>query len=201
MKSAFVCLFAALMSAAPVSAALSLSVTSDREAKVYLGDTYLGLTPLTVSAIAPGTFALRVESVDTGEVKTFNLVSTHVADTQKSIEVRFNPVVQAEPPRPSPPVRVYRERAYVPSPTYYPSVCYPSHAAPSYYGYSRGVPVHGGYDPYCGRNRSLNRFRNVLLGAGLANEVFNRGRSRGDLRRGILGATLFSELVRGGRGW
>lgn len=256
MRNFAACLFLCLCLAAPSFAAASLSVTSDQEAKVYLGSTYLGKTPLEVSSVKVGTHTLKVESLETGEVKSYALVSPRSTRVEKTIEVAFggsasrrsatrveaddrdsegrrtydsaggNEVVER---------RVYEERSHISSgdcrcaccsgmydPTrtsgYYAAPTYaapayatrPVYTAPAYsyanpyQGASYATPYYGtayaapvAYNPYYRRSNPANNFRNVLLGAGLVNEVFNRGGSRGDIRRGVVGAALLNELVKG----
>ncbi len=259
MRNFVACLFLGLGLAAPSFAAASLSVTSDQEAKVYLGSTYLGKTPLEVSTIKVGTHTLRVESVETGEVKSYALVSPRSTRVEKSIEVAFGGSSSSRRSSRVEPDdrdsegrrtygsagdtevverRVYEERSHVSSgdcrcacrvglydPTrtsgYYAAPAYaapvyatrPVYTAPAYsyarpyYGASYATPYYGtayaapvAYDPYYRRSNPANNFRNVLLGAGLVNEVFNRGGSRGDIRRGVVGAALLNELVKGSRG-
>ncbi len=85
------------------------------------------------------------------------------------------------PPRYSTSGDVYRQGAvYGASPAYAPGY------APAYNNSGR---------------RDSHRFRNVLLGAGLVNEVFNNGgNSRRGIRKGVLGATILNELIRGSGG-
>ncbi|MBI4868233.1 MAG: PEGA domain-containing protein [Candidatus Wallbacteria bacterium] len=251
MNRTFVLLLVAgLTLCGPVAAGLSLHVTSDHESKVYLGNTYLGDTPIDLNSVKLGTHTVKVKSLETGQTQTFSVVSSRVANTEKSIHARFDGasgrqsasverddrciesgrssrfrVEPYDPPRREysyreygySPYRSYSE--YAPAPTYYRpapaySTPYPSYYpapaySPQYYPSGYSTPYYpGGYsgDPYARRGSSTDRFRNVVLGAAIANEVFNNGRrSRTGIRRGLVGAGLLNELVggssRGGYGY
>ncbi|MBI4871912.1 MAG: PEGA domain-containing protein [Candidatus Riflebacteria bacterium] len=45
------------------------------------------------------------------------------------------------------------------------------------------------------KDNTKARMRNVMLGAGLVNEVFNKGKSKGGIRKGVVGAGLLNELI------
>lgn len=45
------------------------------------------------------------------------------------------------------------------------------------------------------KDNSKARMRNVALGAGLVNEVFNKGSSKSGIRKGVVGAGLLNELL------
>jgi hypothetical protein len=266
MRNFLTCLCLCLCLTVPAFAAASLNVTSDHEAKVYLGSTYLGKTPLEVSSVKVGSHTLKVESLETGEVKTYPLLSPRSGRVEKSIEVAFGGSsrrslsrVEADG-RDSEGRRVYdsasgrdvverpvyenrshlssgdcrcaccsglydasRVSGYYNAPVYaapvYAAPVYtarPVYSAPAYsyatpyYGDAYATPYHGAsyaapyygnsYDPYRRQSNPANNFRNVLLGAGLVNEVFNNGGSRSDIRRGVVGAAVLNELVRGSRG-
>ncbi|MBI3893719.1 MAG: PEGA domain-containing protein [Candidatus Wallbacteria bacterium] len=231
MRKSVLVLLAGLVSTSPSFAALSVHVTADGESKVYLGSTYLGTTPIDIHGVKLGTHTLKVKNVQTGEVQTFSVVSSKVANTEKSLHADFaggSASGASAAPRASaryrvepydPPQRSYAapEYGYAPysaygnyAPAYSPAPYYPAPAAVPYYAaepayYPAPVyssPYYGGAScyrsPYYGRDRSGVEFRNVILGAALANEVFNNGRhSRRDFRRGLVGAGLVNELVLG----
>ncbi len=88
MKRVLVPLLLCLAAASPSQAHLALSVSADCESKVYLDGTYLGKTPLEKS-VPHGTYTLKLENVETGELKIYNVVSPASVNAEKSIEASF----------------------------------------------------------------------------------------------------------------
>lgn len=88
MKRLIVPLLLCLAVASPAYARLALSVSADCDSKVYLDGTYLGKTPLEKS-VQPGTYTLKIENVETGELKIYNVVSPASGTAEKSIEASF----------------------------------------------------------------------------------------------------------------
>ena len=179
-------------------------IRSDAPASAYLDGKLAGSAPLTISKLKSGSHTVKVENVETGEVKIYNIYSPAGATAEKDIDVAFNaaaaaPVVQQDYAPTSEVVQttvvqpqqvVYQQPVvYQPTPVVY-------YNRPHYgrsYSYDRRYLRN--QDPVNMKARS----RNVLLGAAVANEVFNKGSSKGTVRGVTLGGALLNEVLRTGR--
>jgi hypothetical protein len=187
-------------------------IRSDQPANAFLDGKLAGATPLVLSKIKSGTHVVKVENAESGEVKIYNVYSPKTATSEKDIDVEWQQSAAAQPVQvqPEPTTEVVRTTVVQPAPVVVqpvpvvqtvPVVYAPARVYPGY-GYRR--PYGRGYDSrYAARQyqeeRDKVRSRNVLLGAAAANEIFNKGGSKGTVRGVTLGGALLNEVLRSGR--
>ena len=186
------------------SADAIVRIRSDQPASAYLDGKLAGSAPLTISKLKSGSHTVKVENVETGEVKIYNIYSPAGATAEKDIDVAFNaqapaPVVQQDvaPTREVVQTTVVQPQ-YVQQvqPVVYQQAPVVYYNRPSYgrsYSYDRA------YLRAQQEQRDKVRSRNVLLGAAVANEVFNKGSSKGTFRGVTVGGALLNEVLRSGR--
>lgn len=184
------------------SADAIVRIRSDQPASAYLDGKLAGSAPLTISRLKAGSHTVKVENVQTGEVKIFNVYSPAGATAEKDIDVAFGaeaaPVVTQEAAPTSEVVQttvvqqvpVYQQVPVVVAPQ---PVVYRPYRGPHAYRYDRD------YLRRQQEERDKVRSRNTLLGAAAANEIFNKGSSKGVVRGVTLGGALLNEVLRSGR--
>ena len=181
------------------SADAIIRIRSDQPASAYLDGKLAGSAPLTISRLKAGSHTVKIENVQTGEVKIFNVTSPAGATAEKDIDVAFEaqaaaPIVTQGIAPTSEVVNTTVVQQGVPV-VYAPA---PTVVYRPYYG-SRG---YSRYDrEYLARSqeeRDKVRSRNTLLGAAVANEVLNKGNSKGLVRGVTLGGALLNEVLRSG---
>jgi hypothetical protein len=188
---------------APVAARADavVRVQADRTSNVYLDGSLAGSTPLTLSRMKAGSHIIKVESAETGELKSYSVLSPKNATAEKTIDVAWDTV--AARPLPPPPSEPYRSTEVVRTTVYAPPPPPPDHYPPPGEVYAPEYGPHND-DYYYRAERSREerdkvRSRNVLLGSAAANEIFNRGRSKKTVRAVTLGGALLNEVLRSGK--
>lgn len=173
-------------------------IRSDQPAHAYLDGKLAGSAPLTISKMKPGSHTVKIENVQTGEVKIFNVYSPSGATSEKDIDVAFEGFAGVQQAAPT--------TEYVQTTVVQPREAIPVVVAPPQTVYR---PYYGRYDRYHRRDRDYFRpqqeerdkvrSRNVLLGGAVANEIFNKGNSKGLVRGVTVGGALLNEVLRSGR--
>lgn len=187
------------------SADAIVRIRSDQPASAYLDGKLAGSAPLTISKLKAGSHTVKIENVQTGEVKIFNVYSPAGATAEKDIDVAFAgeaPVVTQEAPPTSEVVQTTVVQPQYVQPQYVQQVPVVVAPQPVVYRPYRG-PHSYRYDrDYLRRQqeeRDKVRSRNTLLGAAAANEIFNKGSSKGLVRGVTVGGALLNEVLRSGR--
>jgi len=172
-------------------------IQSDQPARAFLNGALLGNTPLTVSKVKHGSHTIKVENINSGELKIFTLYSPKGATVEKEIDAEFDVASRAVPvPRTT---EVVRTTVIAPAVRPAPVVVYQGPPPPPRH-HRRAYGPYNYNDDYVAREeRQKVRSRNVLLGAAAANEIFNQGSSKGTVRGVTLGGALLNEVLREGR--
>jgi hypothetical protein len=187
------------------SAEAVLKIRSDQPARAFLNGQLLGSTPLTVTKLKAGTYTIKIENNESGEVKIYNVYSPKSATVEKEIDVEFAgdpaPVRDVAPTREVVRTTVIERRPpWPPVPQQVVTVCEepppPPHPPMRMYRPRQG-PYNDDY--YYREERQKVRSRNVLLGTAAANEIFNQGSSKGTVRAVTLGGALLNEVLREGK--
>lgn len=171
MKKLTILTLLALTLAAPCMADSILNVDSDITAQVILDDEPLGTTPVLIKGVKPGVHTMKVVDPRTSLVREYNIYSPRSVTIQKDLFVTFGDV----------PVPATAPAAHLAPP---PGAAQGSAIAP---------PPASAHPK--GKNKKA-RFRNIVLGGALVNEVFNNSRKgKKTVRKGLLGAGLLNELL------
>lgn len=188
------------------SADAIVRIRSDQPANAYLDGKLAGSTPIVLSKVKTGSHTLKIENAETGEVKIFNVYSPPTATAEKEVDVNWDSAPVAA--RPEPTTEFVRTTVVQPGPVVVQQPV-PVVYAPVRPVYGRPVygPPPAPYPRYGSRyeaqryqeERDKVRSRNVLLGAAAANEIFNKGNSKGTVRGVTLGGALLNEVLRSGR--
>lgn len=198
-KSLVVILLAGLCAPSGAQATARVKIDSDQPSNAYLDGKLVGSTPLTLSSIKGGAHTVKVENLETGEVKIFHVYSPKNATTEKDIDVAWD--TAAPPPPVAPTTETVRTVVVQPAQPIVQQVYGPPvqayYPAPRRHYRSRNYGPYN--DSYYQEERNKVRSRNVLLGAAAANEIFNRGSSQGTVRGVTLGGALLNEVLRSGR--
>ncbi len=174
---------ALLLLASPLTAGLNLDVRSDEPCKVYLGDEYLGDTPLILKDVVPGAHRVIFESVRTGERKEFAAYSPSVATTEKVLYAKFLP--HSVPPA---------LETLQPAPVYVPVARPP---APRRWETSTVQPVAISEPPPRKESRGKTHTRNTLLGLTAASQIMNQDKKDKVRQRNVgAGLIILNELFR-----
>lgn len=180
-----------------------VTVTSDRPTTVYIDGELVGQAPLQLSNLKAGQHSVKVENLESGELKVYNVVSPRSTTIKKQIEVNWTSNGAAAPqstrtvlsngvvvdqlgaPAAVPMAQGVTVVQQVPVATAY---AYPTYApAPSYAVRQRG---------YQNAQNVRNEITTGLLGAAVANEVLNKGNSKSGITGGLLGGALLNQVVR-----
>jgi hypothetical protein len=181
MRQIAVLLSLALASAAQAGAIVK--ITSTEASRVAISGEELGLTPVVIRDLKPGKYEVRVENMKTGQVQTYLVNSPKAGTVERELNVTWAS---------SPPATVVQPVAVVPVAAPQAAIV-PVHAAPP-----AELPEDAPEDPNAAvkaKERSRVRTRNVVLGATLANEVFNKGKSKKTLRKVGIGGALLNEAL------
>lgn len=173
-------LLAALV-AAPAFAGLNLDVRSDMSARVHLNDEVVGVTPIILKDIQPGSHRVSIEHPGTGELRTYSVLSPRSATVVKILWAGFQPGTVAPPDAVSlAPAPMYSMRSGAPAPVAAP----PPPPAPP---------------PQAQRSetRGKTHTRNTLLGLTAASQIFG-GKKRDRVRQRNVGGglILLNEMIR-----
>ncbi len=164
----------------PVLANMMLKVTTVTKCRVYVDGRYKGVTPALIDDLAPGKHELEVLDGRTGEYRLFRIYSPRSGNVLRHYDVHFDRPAKITESVISKSL-VVEERAEAGVRT----------------SEAQGVPRERvvKHSP----SRQKVRRRNLLLGLGAANELFNHGnkhkRRRRDFRKGTIAATLLNELL------
>lgn len=154
--------------ATAASAAARVTVTSDAPARVFLDGRLAGNAPLQLRAIPRGLHVVEVRKIHGNLSQSFQVHSP----ARRMVVQNINAVW---------PRVVVQPVAVVPA-------CAPTVVAAPV----RQVVV----DTRAQQERDKVRARNVLLGAAVANELLNKGNSKGLVRGVTLGGALINEIAR-----
>lgn len=190
MRTTALVLSLALASA--VQAGAVIKINSTDSARVSIAGEEVGLTPVIIRDLKPGKYEVRVENMRTGQVQSYNVNSPRAGTVEREIAVAWQqtePVVQVAPVAP---VIVQQPVVVQPAPA-----LVPVHAAPPVPAaeIAEDAAADAAAQQKAERERSRVRARNVVLGAALANEVFNKGKSKKTLRKVAVGGGLLNEAL------
>jgi len=157
----------------PILAGVEINVQGNAEAKLYLDGEFVGQSPMSIRNVSPGFHQLKAENVATGEVRIYDFYSPARAMIVKDLAL----TVAGEGAYPPPPAVAGDAEAQA-----------AASAAAEREAYEAGKRARA--------EREKVRTRNVLLGAAVANELFNRGSSKKTVRGVSLGGALLNELFR-----
>ena len=156
---------ACLAIATPAVAGLNLVLNANTPSRVFFDGNETGQTPTTLADVAPGFHEVRVESLQTREVRLYDIYSPASATLQKDIQIQWEGAVAEAVGDEAPAVNA--------------DVAAAEQARRD-----------------AQKERDKVRTRNTLLGAAVANEVFNKGSSKKALRGVSLGGALLNELIK-----
>ena len=184
-------------------AAAQVQVSSNAPAHVFLDGQLMGQAPLVLARIAGGQHIVRIQRIGSPEARDYVIQSPRHGFISQAVTAEFGhrrhhhgygygygePVAVVQPVEVVQPVQVVQQGAVVVEQG--PVVA--QEATPVVVVGQPGVVV----DPRAGQiEREKVRTRNTLLGAALANEVLNKGNSKGVLRGVTLGGALLNEVAR-----
>lgn len=145
-----------------------LHVDANEQALVFVNGEEIGTTPITLRNIKPGYYEVSIRHPYTGEMREMNFYSPKSITIEKTLTAEFK----------NQPIRAGDPAVGLQT---YPNEHLPARAF---------SPVEAPK-----KDNTKVRMRNVFLGAGLVNEVFNGGGSKKGVRKGVVGAGLLNELL------
>lgn len=199
----------ALVSGAWAGAVVKIS--SNDPARVSVDGEDLGVTPMTLRDMKAGHYEIKLENVRTGLVQTYSVKSPKNGTVEREIAAKwpdaqggagaapqqYEPsaqggTVQAVPI--APPVPVVDAQHAAPVVSEQPAavvapVPVAAEAPPA------PVPAQAAADAAAAKERTKVKTRNVVIGAAIANEVFNKGKSKDGLRKAAIGIGLLNEAL------
>jgi len=179
--------FIGTMTAAGAQAGAEVSVAADVQGAVYFDGEEIGTTPLKIKNVDPGFHTVKVVNPADRSERTYEFYSPRTIGVDKQIDATFaagsaSPTdVYGSAPGTEP---IYQ----VAGDTYQPTV--PQSQAVEERSYEEGRRYE--------QERRKVRTRNTLLGAGLLNELLNKGGSKRTVRGVALGGALLNELINRG---
>lgn len=165
-------------------AGAEVAVRSATQARVFFDDQEIGQAPIRIRDVDPGFHEVRVESVASGESRVYEFYSPRNTTVTKNIDANFGRAA-------------------------YDDVSYQGQGAPDDYNYDVAgqtdqVPPEA-YEEAADRSyeegkvdqkeRTKVRIRNTAIGAGLLNELLNKGSSKKTIRNTALGGILLNEII------
>lgn len=94
----------ALILCAPVSAGVNLSLNANTPSRVFFDGEEVGQTPTSLADVAPGFHEVRVESLQTREVRVYDLYSPASVVLAKDIQIQWEGAVAEAVGDDAPPV-------------------------------------------------------------------------------------------------
>lgn len=174
-------------------------IRSDQPANAYLDGKLAGSAPLTISRMKTGSHTLKIENAQTGEIKIYSVNSPAGATAEKDIDVAWEGAAAPQAQPIAEPTTEYVQTTVVQPRAVVPVVLAPVQPVVYRPYYGRGSRYDREYLHRQQEERDKVRSRNVLLGAAAANEIFNKGNSKGLVRGVSLGGALLNEVLRSGR--
>ena len=165
-----------------------VKITSNEPARVAVDGEDLGVTPITLRDMKPGKYEIKLENVRTGMLQSYAVKSPDSGTVEREIAAKWT--VEAEVAAPV--VQV----APVAAPVAVVPVAAPAPAIQTQVG-SLGADAPPAPDAPPAETPVVpkTKARNVLLGAALANEVFNKGKSKKTVRQAAIGLGLLNEAI------
>ena len=209
MRGVAVMMGLALVSA--VEAGSVVKITSNDPARVAVDGEDLGLTPITLRDIKPGNYEIKLENVRTGLVQTYAVKSPRNATIEREISAKWaveaaTPVApaveaqaqapfQAQAPAPAAEVTPVQPVAAV-TPVAPPATSIETQVG----GIAADAPpapaaAVAAAEDAAAKERLKVKARNTLIGAAVANEVFNKGSSKKTVRKAAVGLGLLNEAL------
>lgn len=181
------CALGLALSLAPgsASAGSQINVKTNAPAVVYFDDEEIGQAPLSIRDIEPGFHRVLVKSSLSGEARSYELYSPRKVNLVKEVDIQFEGGSDAALP---PPPGEYDGPAGPAVAGEVGAAPPPDSAAAENDAYRIGRQAE--------KERQQRRLRNTLLGAAVANEVLNKGGSKGTVRGVTLGGALLNELFK-----
>ena len=201
MRTIIMTLIAGLIMTSAAQADMRIEVNAQHRSKVSLDGRFVGLTPMVLDKVGPGTHELEVEHVSTRRSREFKISVPSREDVVRSYFVRFGGRTDIEE-------RVVLRRSYEVSPVamrrHLPARPAPRpmirEAIPTrrVVNHTPSIPVYHEPRPVVERVEAPSRDkvvrRNTILAAAAVNELVNNGQKRKDIREGAVAATLLNEI-------
>lgn len=183
--------------ATAASAGAVVKITSNEPARVQVDGEDLGVTPITLRDMKPGNYEIKLENVRTGMMQSYAIKSPKAGTVEREVVAKWasdepaqaavvQPVV-VQPVVAQQPV-VVQPVAVAPAAVAPAAIQQPELAAPP-------APADG-LGGVLGVPNLKTKARNVLLGAAVANEVFNKNKkSKTTVRKTAVGLGLLNEAI------
>lgn len=188
MRLAAVMLTLAIVTGAHAGAIIK--ITSNEPARVHVDGEDLGVTPITLRDMKPGTYEVKLENVRTGMVQTYSIKSPKSGTVEREIAARWPVEGALEPSAVVAPAPVA-----APQPSIEAELGSPSGPVAEAVAELAGdaPPVRA---PGARPGGSLKaKARTALVGAAVANELLNKGKSKKSLRKAAVGIGLLNEAL------
>lgn len=150
---------------APATAGVNVVLNANTPSRVFFDGNEIGQTPTTLGDVAPGFHEVRVESLQTREVRVYDIYSPAAVTIQKDIQIQWEGAVAEAVGDDAPPV-------------------------------DQSVAAAEEARRRSQAERNKVRTRNTALGVAVANELFNKGKSKKVVRGVSLGGALLNELIK-----
>lgn len=193
MRITALALSLALVSGAHAGAVVK--ITSNEPARVAVDGEDLGVTPITLRDMKPGSYEIKLENVRTGMIQSYAIKSPKNGTVEREVTARW--AVENDGGVAAAPAQVQPQQVIVQQPVIQqPVVAQPVVVAPPVTLAADAPPAPDALPTGLASIPNLKtKARNVLLGAAVVNEVFNKNKSKKTIRKTALGLGLLNEAV------
>ena len=192
MRTTCIALALSFSLAAGVHAGANIKVYSDAPARVWIGGEELGVAPLVMRDLKPGQHEVKIENVRTNQTQSFIVRSPKSGTLEREIRARWSDGAGSQPVAAQP---IAAQPVACAQPAVQP-IAAPRASIEANAGAAIVADEPEAAPPAKSIVPAKSQARKVLIGAALANEVFNKNKKlKAGLRKGAVGLGLLNEIA------